>query len=543
MKKQLYKWKTFCLRGAKVLLLALLVPSMTQCLDLDEVPYTDASPENFYRNTQDLNIALNSVYAGMQNMAQSANYNMRLEVMTEFNAPAYAKDDVEKWNAWQNINNADKSITIWATGFDIINRANIVLGRGENIYLTEKEIEDKVRERMYGQAYFIRAWTNFHLMRIYGRLPIPEKYTEGLANLHIPRKTLDETYDHIITDLETAEKLLLSKKVYMGEKDKPNIWRASKEAAQGLLAKVYLYRASMQGNTDYYKKCKDYCDLVIKSEAGFDLEENFEDLWYWYNLNCKFGKESVFEINYGKQSGEHNNLHVMFGVNVTEASLGCYMYRRMGPSIDHFLSYDSNKDERMAGFLTEYTTPSGRRWFDPENKGYHSNVPGNWTTASPGNIKYYDRTPESASLKLPSANIYVIRFADILLMYAEAENQLNGPTTDAFEKLNRVHMRAGLDKIEKDNSIDKDAFDDLVYRERGWEFVGESQLYFDGLRTGRLAKNVKKHLEWGKAKGIYMYTYDPTFLPKKDFLWKIPQKDLDSNSKLEQNPDNVSETR
>lgn len=536
MKKQIYKKEVSWLKKSKVLLLILLIPFITQCLNLDEIPFTDVSPDNFYKNEKDLEIALNSVYAGMQNLAQSANYNMRLEVMTEFNAPAYAKDDVEKWNAWQNINDPDKTITIWTNGFDIINRANIVLGRGENI-----EMDQKIKERMYGEACFIRAWTNFHLMRIYGRLPIPDGYTEGLSNLNIPRKSLEETYEHIIADLEYADKNLPSKKVYMEEKDKPNIWRASKEAAQGLLAKVYLYRASMNDNRDDYQKCKDYCDLIIKSEANFDLEENFENLWYWYNLNCKFGKESIFEINYGKQSGEHNNLHVMFGINVTEVSLGCYMYRRMGPSIDHYLSYEKN-DARLATFLTEYTkSESGEKyWFDPDNNGFYPNVPGKWSTASPGNIKYYDRTPESANLKLPSANIYVIRFADVLLMYAEAENQLNGPTADAYAKLNKVHTRANLIPLTIDTGISKEIFDDLVYRERGWEFIGESQLYFDGLRTGRLAKNVKKHLEWGKTRGIYMYTFDPIFLPTKDFLWKIPQKDFDSNSALEQNPDNIS---
>ncbi|MDR2914426.1 MAG: RagB/SusD family nutrient uptake outer membrane protein [Tannerella sp.] len=532
MKVQLYKWEKNRLSGIKAILLALMIPVFSQCTDLDEIPYTDISSTNFYTNEEDFNIGLNSVYARMQNLAQSSTYNMRIEVMTEFNAPAYAKDDVEKWSAWLNVNDAGRTLTIWPTGFDIINRANVVLARGENI-----AIDQEVKERKFGEARFIRAWTNFHLMRIYGRLPIPEKYTEGLSGLEIPRKSLEETYAHIIGDLEYAENKLPSKSVYMAEKDRPNIWRVSKEAAQGLLAKVYLYRASMQDNQSDYQKCKEYCDKVIKTGI-FDLEENFEDLWYWYNPDCKFGKESVFEINYGKQSGEHNNLHVMFGVNVTEPSVGCYMYRRIGPSIDHYISYAEN-DTRRATFLTEYTmTATGERhWFDPENKGFYPNVTGKWSTASPGNIKYYDRTPQSSSLRLPSANIYVIRYADILLMYAEADNKLSGPTSEAAGYLNKVRTRAGLEPL---SGMSRQDLDDAIYRERGWEFTGESQLYFDGLRTGRLAENVKKHLLWGKENGIYMYTYDVVFLPTKNFLWKIPQTDLDSNPALEQNPDNTS---
>ena len=534
MKKRFSNIKeTLLKQGARVLLVAMAIPALSQCTDLDETPYTSISPGNFYKSARDIEIALNGVYSRIGDMVSSGNYNMRLEVMTEFNSPAYAKDDVEKWNAWLNVNNADMAMTVWSTGFEIINRANIVLGYSPNI-----EMDEAVRKQYMGEAYFLKAMANFHLMRLYGRLPIPESYTSGDSELAIPRKSLEETYAHIIECLELAESYLPAKNEYSKDTD---IWRASKGAAQGLLAKVYLYRASMQGNSSDYTKVKEYCTKLMSSGI-YGLEPNFKDLWFWYNTENKFGIESVFEYSFGQVSGCYNNLHVMLGINVTDPELGCYMYRRMGPSIPHYLSYATN-DTRKATFLDEYIDKNGNRcWFDPEDKGYYPNPRpseqlNNWTTASPGNIKYYDKTPASANLQLPAANIYGIRYADVLLMFAEAENQLNGPTAEALKAFNDVRTRAGLDAL---TTGDKQEFDDWIYRERGWEFVGEAQLYFDGLRTGRLAANVKAHLIDGKQQGIYMYDYDPGFLPTKDFLWKIPQGDLDSNSALEQNPDNVS---
>ena len=521
----------------KVLLLALALPALSHCTDLDEVPWTSLSPDNFYKTPRDLEMAVNTVYGNMQAIGSSNAYNMILETLTEFNSPAYEKDDVHLWNAWIDVQNPDKGISIWTNAYRLINNANVVLGRGEGI-----EMDETLKKQYYGEVRFIRAWAYFHLVRIYGGAAIPESFTVGLSGLEIPRKSIQETYEYIIADLEYAESVLPAKSGY----DNDNVWRVSKGAAQGLLAKVYLTMGSMQESREYFQKCKEYCDKVIKS-GEYALEEDFKDLWYWFNLDCKNGKESLFEIQYGNVSGETNGMHIQFGVNVTEPSLGSYMYRRMGPSIQHYLSYSDDDARKEGSFLTEYTVTSTgeRRWFDPIDNGFYPGGVGNWTTASPGVIKYYDRTATSSSLNRPSANVYVIRYADILLSYAEAENQLNGPTEDALAKFNAVRTRAGLEPL---SGMTQQQLDDYIYRERGWEFIGESLLYFDGIRTGRIGPNVKAHLEWSKQKegknskgetitGIYMYTWEMGFKPTKNFLWKIPKGDLDSNPALEQNLD------
>jgi len=515
---------------------ALFLLLTVQCTDLTETPYTDISSSTYYQNEDELEAALTSVYNAYSSAFGGGNYkyNMYLEVVTEFNSPAYAKNNTDKYNAWNDINNAtDRTVKCWTKGYAAINRANIILVRGEKV-----DMDQTLKSQYYAEARFLRALTYFNMVRLYGGLPIPESYTQSLDGLEIPRQTVDATYEYIITDLKWASAHLPLKS------DASDVWRATKGAAQAALGEVYLTRASMNDSDEYYKLAKLYCDSVITS-GEYSLEPDFKDLWYWWNTSNKNGQESVFELQYGSYSGLKNNLHVMFGLNITEKTLGCYMYRRFGPSIPFYLSYSDNDARKEGSFVTTiYVTNSDGDTtnvlnYNPEELGYYPAASG-WKTASPGILKYYDRSPESATLKLPRANIYVIRYAEVLMNYSEAENELNGVTEDALSGINAVRERAGLADLT--SSLSQEQLADSIYRERGWEFIGETKLYYDGLRTGKLGDGVKAMFEECKNKGIYMYKgYTLDFVPSKDFLWKIPQYDLDSNPALEQNPDNVSE--
>lgn len=506
----------------------------TKCSYLEEEPYTFLSTNNYYKSGQDLETALTAVYDGYQRGYNGYyKYIMYLEVLTEFGSPAYAKDNVHLWNVWSDMNNADRMvITNWDDAYRIINQANIVLGRGKNI-----EMDEDLKLRYFAEARFLRGLTYYNLVRMFGGVPIPESFTEGLDGLNLPRKTVDETYDYIIKDLEYAEEHLPKKSEYSND-----IWRATKGAAQALLGDLYLTRGSMINEQSYFVNAKKYLSEVIKS-SEYDLQPEFKDLWYWWNTNNKNGMESVFEMQYGGVLNEDNNTHTMFGVNITEFTLGCYMYRRFGPSIQHYLSYSDDDARKEGSFLTKFNvTEKGNPSniianieFVPEDKGFYPGSKG-WKTASPGNLKFYDRSEESAILKKPKANSYVIRFADVLLDYAEVENELNGPGA-AYEYLNRVHRRSCPDDITL--GMSKQEFSEAIYKERGLEFVGEGLLYYDELRTDRIGQNVKNHVQWGNDNGIYMYVDTPLeYVPSKNFLFKIPQYDFDSNPALKQNPNN-----
>ncbi|MCY1722044.1 RagB/SusD family nutrient uptake outer membrane protein [Prolixibacteraceae bacterium Z1-6] len=523
----------------RYIIISCTVLLFAQCTDLSEVPYTFLSPNNYYNNSEELGRSLTGVYDGYRDAFDGYNkYVMYLEVLTEFGSPAYAKDNMHLWNVWSDMNNADKMvITNWDNAYDVINRANLVIGRGEDV-----EMDESLKARFFAEARFMRAATYFNLVRLWGGVPIPETFTAGLDGLELPRKSFDETYDYIIKDLEYCIQNLPKKSEY----ESSDIWRASKGAAQSLLGDVYLTYADMSGDASYYTKSRDVLKDVISS-GEYDLEPDFKDLWFWWNTDNKNGVESVFEIQFGALSGQHNNNHVMFGVNITEYTLGCYMYRRFHPSIQHFYTYSDTDARKEGTFLSKFnTTEKGNPsnildtlvWL-PEDKGFYPGTRG-WKSAGPGNVKFYDRTPESATLKKPQAQMYVIRYADVLMNYAEAENHVNGgPTAEAYAAINDIRNRANLEDLPA--GLSQTEFADAIFREQGWELVGEAKLYYDEIRTDRIGENVKKHVQYGNDEGIYMYVETPLeFVPSKDFLFKIPQYDFDSNPALVQNPDNVS---
>ena len=507
-----------------------LIAISVSCTNLEEEVYTAIAPQEFYRNAEDLNIALTAVYKIYQGGfgRNIYDYWMIIEAASETGAPSRTKDDPHLYNNWSYANNADMSIDAWGRAYQIINQANVVLGRGEAI-----EMDQTLKNRMFGEARFLRALSYFHLLRLYGGVPIPETFTQGLSGLQIPRNTADEVYEYIISDLKFAIDNLPVKSAYnAGDK-----WRTSKGAAQALLGKVYLYRGSMSGDRSFFQLSKDYLTQVISS-GEYQLEPEFKDLWFWWNTNNKNGQESIFEIEFGYEGdGNDNRLHIDGGINQVDRNLGTYMFHRFGPSYTTYKSFSDQDARKEATFLTSLTLSNGQTiaWKETD-KGLNPGT-AKWPTPNPGNLKYYDRTEKAFTTERSAANIYVLRYAEVLLNYAEAENMLNGPTEEAYNKINAVRSRAKLPPLE---GLSQAQFDDAVYQERTFELLGEGHLYYDGLRTNRLGARVKDEVTYGATNGWFIYS-PLLFVPKKTFLWKIPTYDLNSNPALVQNPDNVSD--
>lgn len=502
---------------------------VTGCTDLSETTYTFINPNDYYKTEEQLDAALTGVYASFRDFSSDWKLIYQLEILTEHYSPGHTKQNSKALNAWKNVNQSTTyNFQIWDSGYSLINRVNVVLGRGEGV-----NMDDKTRAKVYAQVRFMRAYAMFTMLRIYGGLAIPETYTSGLEGLEIPRKSVEETYEYIIEDLEYCIEDLPTR----SEWGSSAYYKASKGAAQALLGDVYLTRGCMNdGVKADFELAKKYLGDVIKSNE-YELLPDYKSLWYWFvEESAKNTKESLFECQFGTNAS--NWLHLYFGVMDTQKSLGSKQYHRAAVSHQAYGSYQAD-DARIACMLTEYVTDAGEtRYWLPENKGFYSGVKGGWLTSGPGNVKHYDRSETSYANGNPKANFILIRYSDVLLNYAEAENYLNGPTSDAYEKLNMVHQRSLAEPV--DPNLTQEEFDEAVYQERSWELLGEGQLYFDEIRTNRLGKNVYEHVR--KYYGLGYYLYDKLmFVPQKSFLWKIPQTSLDSNPALEQNPDNVSD--
>ncbi|MBB4045787.1 hypothetical protein GGR06_003609 [Bacteroides reticulotermitis] len=496
------------------------------CTDLTETPYTFIDPGSFYKNEEQLNAGLTNVYKNFRSMMSDYTYTMRIEECTELGQPCQTKENGHYINCWYDINNASSSTfsNVWKAAYVTINSTNTVLARGENVTMN-----DDSKAAIFAQARFLRAYTYFILVRLYGGVPIPETFTSSLDGLEIPRESVETVYDYIITDLEYCESILPTRGTSSYE-----VWRVSKGAVQALFSEVYLTLASMEDNNSYYQKCIDYSEKVIKSDI-YDLVEEYTDLWYAFNANAKNNKESIFELQFSAEANQANWCHQMFGFanSFTIPGYGYMYYHRFGPSIYTWESYDA-QDERLDVFVTKFTYNGTDYEFQASDNGYYPGVK-NWVSATPGNAKFYDYQT-SAELKCPAANMYMLRYSEILLNYAEAKNKL-GDTGEALKKLNLVHERSGLTAL---SSMNQEDLDEAIFQERAWEFIGEAKFYYDALRTNRLGKRLKAFMDRGVADGMYLFQ-DLMFVPQKSFLWKIPQGDLDSNPALEQNPDNVSD--
>lgn len=508
----------------------------TSCLNLDEKAYTFIDPYSYYRTEEHIEKAMTSVYAGFGDLFGSWDPLYAVELVTSHAMPAHSnKSNVKGFNCWQGVNQETTyNIDIWDKAYELINRCNVVIGRAAKVEMSEES-----RARFYGQARFVRAYTMFTLLRLYGGLAIPESYTAGLDGLEIPRETVSDTYDYIIDDLEYAADVLPSRSEWGPEA----YYKISSGAAMALLGDVWLTRACMNDNdTEYLTEARKWLGLVIESKE-YELLPDYKSLWYWFVEEAsKNTRESLLEIQFGSTSANiYNSLHCYFGINTTDECLGAPMFARAGVSHKDYLSYSDN-DVRKQCFITEFTATTGVHYFwEPENKGFAGQGEGLWPTTSPGNVKFYDRTLSAFETGTAKNNFILMRYSDVLLNYAEVENLLNGPTDDAYEKLNLVHNRS-LPSEPVPSGLDKAAFDDAVYQERVWEELGEGLLYYDELRTDRLGKTVWEYKTYMYENGYYNCD-KLQFVPQRDFLWKINKTSLDSNPALVQNPDNVSDPR
>jgi hypothetical protein len=248
---------------------------------------------------------------------------------------------------------------------------------------------------------------------------------------------------------------------------------------------------------------------------------------------------------------------VSFGKTISTGGGGSYYYLRTGPSVEAWKSYDA-ADQRLKVLISEGTYSKGGNTvhciFDPDvDKGSLKGHLG-WGSCCPGNIKVHDFSKEARSALRSGNNFMVMRYAQVLLDYAEIMNCLGDQAT-ALTYLNKVHQRAGLPAMtaaiakatwQNDErcsiSSDADAVDEAIFQERGREFIGEGVIYFDELRTDRLGKRVGYFVQKYNKMG-YNQVLPLEFVPSKTHLWWISNTDLSANSDLIQNPNNVEDSR
>jgi hypothetical protein len=377
----------------------------------------------------------------------------------------------------------------WQMHYKTITIANIAIERIPGI-----SMDATLRTRLVNEAKFLRALMYFDLVRMFGDVPLVTREEEDLKP---PRAPAADVYDLVISDLTAAEALPASYPAGNGK------GRATSGAAKSILSKVYLTRKE-------YDKAAAKAMEVISSNQ-YQLWEDFADV---FKLTSRNGKEAIFSVGFGDGGGAISFWEVgQFNVRLlprelteegVENSQGWQI-----PTLHLYNSYESEDRRRAVTFVTEVHNKNGTT-----------------TQIRPYIQKYWDRLAE------PKANgsfndFPVIRYADVLLIYAEAANE-SGNTAAAHEYINKVRKRARFNGTTELNvlpdyvGLTQEQFRDAVLKERRMEFVAEGQRWFDLVRTGTLQTLVPL------AK--------PGVVPQeKHYLLPIPQRERDLNDQLTQN--------
>jgi len=473
---------------------------------------------NFFKSREDATAAVNAVYTPLQSgrMYHNSYFNMMdvgIEMSPNSNMPG-------SWHisTYSFDSNHETVRNVWTALYQIIGRANFAIAG-----ITEmSDLDPVLKNRLLGEAHFLRGWAYFELVFNYGRVPIVLSLPENSEQSNNPRSETElEVYQLAINDFKFAEENL---PVAFTGGDKG---RVTKGTAVGFLGKIHLYMASPGVNLDPqgYQKAETYfARLVNGGEFSYSLVPEYKDNHTWFNEN---NSESLFEVQYtniGGASGgwnDHDFASVAEGTNRARTfGYLTWFNAVMNPS---FIERYSDDDPRLR--YTAYGPPTPAH---PEPMRIFNEIAYNredWVSRKYGRYDYIPANQENGDSPI---NMRVLRFADILLMYAEAINEQNKSTSLAIEQINQVRQRPSVNLPALDLNLSQEQTRQAIRNERLWELSLEQIRKKDVLRWGQAVAEAEFQLA-----GIQAFSYDThRYLP-------IPLVEIDVNSGIsnaDQNP-------
>lgn len=479
-----------------------LLFSLSSCTSfLDENPNDRLVTKNFYKSSGDAQASVDAVYNVLYSIYHR-NIFLLCDLPTDgmkngLGMPNPYLQDLE----FLRHNSENTFIRdMWKDNYDGIMRANEAIN---NIPLIN--MEQEIKDRLIGEAKFLRALYYFNLVRFWGDVPLILKL-DNIEDAKGKRVPKDEIYNQIISDLKDAVSVLPLRY------DTANEGRATQGAAKILLGKVYLTNGE-------YEQANQVLRNIIEheNEYGYGLQEDYAANW---NPATEAGKEAVFYIEFKPQPLEHNS---EMGMIAPKYSIPEYVGVAGSneadiPTIELYNAYGKGDKRRGVNFRTEYTNP----------------VNGHKITSSiPLFSKYYQKGILSDTQC--EINIHIIRYSDALLSYAEALNEV-GKTTQAIALLNRVRERAYGNTTSDYHNLSQSEFKNVLLNERWLEFPLEGLRWFDLVRMGKFIERMKAHSRYEANIAEKNKVDIEKNLKDYMILMPIPQHELDLNKNLTQNP-------
>lgn len=422
---------------------------------LEKAPRSNANVQAFYKNAADMEVALNAAYGTLKSFGQ---YDHAVWQMGEVRS-----DNTSNYEYGGNLPQAEldqfKETTsnaiynsMWLDTYYGILLCNVVLDRIDPV-----EMDDNLKKRFIGEALFLRALMYFNLVRTFGDVPLVLKETTSVQEGYEQgRVAVNLVYEQIIADLKTAESNLPAS--YSGA----DIGRATSGAAKSILGKVYLTTQDFPAAANKLKEVVD--------ASAYVLLPNYADLWKVENKN---NAESIFEVQYkkgGTETGSWFNNQMAPGESGTYVTGIGFAFGRNLPTPDLIAAYEAG-DIRKDASLAETYDADGTPVYNPYTLKFRD-------------MPFADSDNDN--------NWPVIRYADVMLMYAEALNEVNnGPNAVAYNMVDQVRDRAGLAPLA--TGLSKADFAAAVAHERQVELAFEGHRWFDLVRTGKAIEVMNNH--------------------------------------------------
>lgn len=399
------------------------------------------------------------------------------------------------YSAFSRIPNA-----VWEMQYVGISRCNVVIREIKN---TKVSMPAATKQRILGEASFLRAFYYFQLARYYGGVPIITENT-NLNEFRNIRSSLAETYEIIINDLKVAEENI-------PVINEPG--RATKFAAKSYLAKVYLQMSGQPLNdVSAAAKAATYAKDVIDN-GPYALEPNYADV---FALQNEHGPEYIFSAEYIATNNEGGEVGTWDGPPGNWTYTITYSICRAMP--EFFKSYTSG-DVRRDHNVVDYVVIDANGNTQPTDDGFYYAF--KWR---------HDPNPDTrgyATEWQSPFNFPLTRFADVLLIYAEAQTRADGsPNADAYAAINRVRTRAGLGNL---SGLSGPDFLKAVLDERKWELCYEGHRWADLVRYGKLIDVVRSSTEGNPIASAN--------IKEHHVLFPVPDREIQvSDGDLVQNP-------
>lgn len=484
-----------------------LASGLFSCESLDVDPTGFYSQDNFYKTIEDAEASLYYAYDAMTLVSYAPVAYYFAELSTD-NSKVKEDEgaDAQAFVNWEVTSQNDLLLQYFRSAYITINRANAVIENVEGLGFNETD-----ENRLLGEAYFLRAWNHFNLVRAFGIVPLQtslvDKIDETSANLPAD---MQEVYTFLISDAIKAIDYLNVNRV---------VGRADKVAAQALLAKIYLFAASAKESNvpkydalvesvdELYAKAADYADDVLTGQSEYGHDTDLQNI---YDVNVPEGPEHIFILSMdrsGTQEGDYSKLSKYFIPWIDGSAVylkntdgtfskthdGWSVFQSTGTLIN---SYEATDKRRTELFVSEV--------FDQDGASIGTVADG--TIPYAFTRKYIDSNFDGDKT---STRPYLMRYSDVQLIYAEATADASG-----LAEYNQIRRRAGVSELPDLSGLSKAQFRTLVVEERQRELAFEGDRLWDLRRKNIVQQKVTE------AAGL---------TPQQLAFFPMPQREIDLN--------------